>query len=44
MFLLISGGKMACPHTATKVRETFRQITKKLWTTKTGDLDKLFIY
>ena len=29
---------------STKVRETFRRITQKLWATKTGDLDKLFIY
>ena len=27
-----------------KVRETFRQITQKLWATKTWDLNKLFIY
>ena len=27
---------------STKVRETFRQITQKLWATKTCDLDKLF--
>ena len=27
-----------------KVREMFRQITQKLWPTKTWDLDKLFIY
>ena len=27
----------------TKERETFRQITQKLWVTKTWDLDKLFI-
>ena len=27
----------------TEVRETFRQITQKLWVTKTRDLDKLFI-
>ena len=26
----------------TKVRETFRQITQKLWATKTWDLDKFF--
>ena len=26
------------------VREMFRQITQKLWTTWTRDLDKLFIY
>ena len=36
MVLLVSGGQ--------KVRETFRQITQKLWATKTCDLDKLFIY
>ena len=29
---------------STKVRETFRQITQKLWVTKTWDLEKLFIY
>ena len=29
---------------STKVCETFRQITQKLWATKTWDLDKLFIY
>ena len=55
MFLLISGGhigapkrytNMASPYKALqfKVRETFRQITQKLWATKTWDLDKLFIY
>ena len=27
-----------------KVRETFRQITQKLWAIKTWDLDKLFTY
>ena len=27
-----------------KVRETFRQISQKLWAAKTSDLDKLFIY
>ena len=27
---------------STKVRETFRQITQKLWATKTWDLEKLF--
>ena len=26
----------------TKVHETFQQMTQKLWTTKTWDLDKLF--
>ena len=45
MFLLISGGhigapegytKMASPYKALqKVRETFRQITQKLWAAKT---------
>ena len=29
---------------STKVGETFRQITQKLWATKTWDLDKLFSY
>ena len=29
---------------STKVRKTFRQITQKLWTINTWDLDKLFIY
>ena len=29
---------------STKERETFRQITQKLWATNTWDLDKLFIY
>ena len=29
---------------STKVRETFWQITLKLWATKTWDLDNLFIY
>ena len=29
---------------STKVRETFGQITQKLWATKTWDLGKLFIY
>ena len=29
---------------STKVRGTFRQITQKLWVTKTWDLEKLFIY
>ena len=29
---------------STKMRETFRQVTQKLWATKTWDLDKLFIY
>ena len=28
----------------TKVRETFRQITQKLWATKTWDLENLFGY
>ena len=28
---------------STKVRETFRQITQKLWATETWDLNKLFI-
>ena len=49
MFLLISGGLIGAPKrytnmTSSKVRETFRQITQKLWATKTWDLDKLFIY
>ena len=51
MFLLISNRQyicapkrnMASPYKAsTKVRETFGQITQKLWATKTWDLDKLF--
>ena len=29
---------------STKVRETFRQKTQKLWATKIWDLEKLFIY
>ena len=29
---------------STKVRETFRRITQKLWATKTWDLEKLFTY
>ena len=29
---------------STKLRETFRQITPKLWATKTWDWDKLFIH
>ena len=33
--LLISGGDIGAPNTTTKVRETFRQITQKLWATKT---------
>ena len=28
--------------TSTKVRETFRQITQKLWAIKTWDVDKFF--
>ena len=54
MVLLISGGhicvpklytNMASPYKALqKVRETFRQITQKLWAMKTWDLDKLFIF
>ena len=53
MFLLISGGHIVGPkqytdygvslQSSTKVHETFRQITQKLWATKTWDLDKLFI-
>ena len=53
-FLLISGGYIGAPKRCTnmassykaptKVRETFRPITQKLWATKTLDLDKLFIY
>ena len=38
---------MASPYKAlssfTKVHETFRQITQKLWATKTCNLDKSFI-
>ena len=49
MFLLISGSNIGAPNdvsiqSSTKVRETFRQITQKLWARKTWDLDKLFIY
>ena len=54
MFLLISGGHIGAPKrrtnmassykAPTKVRETFRPITQKLWATKTLVLDKLFIY
>ena len=51
MFLLISGGHIGAPkqygvsiQSSTKVHETFRQITQKLWATKTRDLEKLFIY
>ena len=51
MFLLISGGDIGGPkrygvsiQSSAKVRETFRQITQKLWATKTWDLDKLFMY
>ena len=51
-FLLISGGHIGCTvhqygvsiQSFTKVRETFRQVTQKLWATETWDLDKLFIY
>ena len=53
MFSLISGGHW-CTKTlhqygvsiqsSTKVRETFWQITQKLLTTKTWELDELFIY
>ena len=52
MFLRISGSRigaptqyinMASPYKALqKVHETFRQVTQKLWATKTRDLDKLF--
>ena len=48
MFLLISGGHNYSVHqygvsiqSSTKVREMFRQITQKLWATKTWDLDKI---
>ena len=49
MFLLISGGQTVHQYgvsiqSSTKVREMFRQLTQKLWATKTWDLDKLFIY
>ena len=47
MFLLISGGHIGAQKRYTNVssvRETFRQITQKLCTTETRDLDKLFIY
>ena len=50
MFLLISGGQKTVHQygvsiqSSTKVRETFRQITQKLWGTKTWNVDKLFIY
>ena len=43
MFLLISCGHIGA-QSSTKVRETFRQITQKLWAAKTLDLDKLFTY
>ena len=53
IFLRISGSRigaptqyinMASPYKALqKVHETFRQVTQKLWATKTRDLDKLFI-
>ena len=33
-----------CIQSSTKVRETFWQITQKLWATKTWDLNKLFMY
>ena len=43
MFWLIFGGQYGVPiQSSTKVRETFRKITQKLWATKTWDLDKLF--
>ena len=47
MFLLISSYKTVHQYgvsiqSSTKVRETFWQITQKLWATKTWDLDKLF--
>ena len=41
MFLLISRGHIGA-NSSTKVRETFRQVTQKLWATKTWDLVKLF--
>ena len=56
MFLSISGGHIGAPklytntcmrvskQSFTKVRETFRQITQKLWATKTWDLENLFGY
>ena len=43
MFWLIFGGQYGVSiQSSTKVRETFRKITQKLWATKTWDLDKLF--
>ena len=45
MFLLISDGHIGVSTSPYwKVRETFPQITQKLWATKTWDLAKLFIY
>ena len=54
MFLLISGGYIGWPkqytymassmQSSTKVRDKFREITQKLWATKTWDVDKLYIY
>ena len=45
MFLLISDGLIGVSTSPYwKVRETFPQITQKLWATKTWDLAKLFIY
>ena len=49
MFLLTSGGHIGVPfdvstQCSTKVRETFWQITQKLWATKTWELDKLFVH
>ena len=48
LFLLISGGHVGAPfygasiQSSIRVRETFRQITQKLWAAKTLDLEKLF--
>ena len=36
--------RLQSTQSSTKVHETFRQITRKLWPTKTWDLDKLFTY
>ena len=48
MFLVISSGQTVHRYgvsiqSSTKVREMFRQMTQKLWATKTWDLEKLFI-
>ena len=54
MFSLISGGHIGGQflsikygvsiQSCKKVREMFRQVTRKLWATETWDLDELFIY